>query len=64
MWDLPLPRIGPVSLALAGGFFTTGPPGKSFSLYFNLIEVDDITMRHFEKPKMLFRWSVPPVQVT
>ena len=29
--DLPDPRIKPVSpdsLALAGGFFTTGPPGK------------------------------------
>ena len=27
--DLPNPRIEPVSLALAGGFFTTEPPGKS-----------------------------------
>ena len=27
--DLPHPRIEPVSLALAGGFFTTEPPGKS-----------------------------------
>ena len=26
--DLPNPGIGPVSLALAGGFFTTEPPGK------------------------------------
>ena len=27
--DLPNPRIKPESLALAGGFFTTEPPGKS-----------------------------------
>ena len=26
--DLPNPGIKPVSLALAGGFFTTEPPGK------------------------------------
>jgi len=31
MWDLPRPGIEPVSSALAGGFFTTGPPGKSLS---------------------------------
>ena len=28
MWDLPRPGIEPVSLALAGGFSTTAPPGK------------------------------------
>ena len=28
MWDLPGPGIKPMSLALAGGFLTTGPPGK------------------------------------
>ena len=27
MWDLPRPGIESVSPALAGGFFTTGPPG-------------------------------------
>ena len=27
-WDLPRPGIEPVSPALAGGFFTTKPPGK------------------------------------
>ena len=26
--DLPNPRIEPLSLALAGGFFTTEPPGN------------------------------------
>ena len=29
MWNLPTPGIGPVSPALAGGFPTTGSPGKS-----------------------------------
>ena len=33
MWYLPRPGIEPVSPALAGGFFTTGPPGKSYILY-------------------------------
>ena len=28
MWDLSRPGIEPVSPALAGGFFTTEPPGK------------------------------------
>ena len=32
MWDLPGPGIKLVSLALAGGFLTTGPPGKSYVL--------------------------------
>ena len=29
MWDLPRPGLEPVSPALAGGFLTTVPPGKS-----------------------------------
>ena len=29
MWDLPGPGIEPMSLLLAGGFLTTGPPGES-----------------------------------
>ena len=29
MWDLPRPRIKPVSPSLVGGFLTTGPAGKS-----------------------------------
>ena len=29
MRDLPRPGVEPVSLALAGRFLTTGPPGKS-----------------------------------
>ena len=37
MWDLPGPGIKPVSPALAGGFFTTEPPGKPL-LFGYLIE--------------------------
>ena len=29
-WDLPDPGIKPMSPALAGGFFTTEPPGKPY----------------------------------
>ena len=29
MWDLPRPGLKPVPPALAGGFLTTAPPGKS-----------------------------------
>ena len=35
MWDLPGPGIEPVSPALAGGFLTTVPPGKSQPLFNN-----------------------------
>ena len=34
MWDLPKPETEPGSLALAGGFFTTEPPGKPPPLFF------------------------------
>ena len=34
MWDPPWPGIEPVSPALAGGFFTTEPPGKPQSITF------------------------------
>ena len=35
MWDLPEPGIKPVSLTLAGRFFTTEPSGKPFLLLSN-----------------------------
>ena len=34
MWNLPRPGTEPMSPALAGGFSTTGPPGKSSLFYF------------------------------
>ena len=33
MWDLPGPGLKPVSPALAGGFLTTVPPGKSHKYF-------------------------------
>ena len=35
MWNLPEPELEPVSPALAGGFLTTAPPGKSQEGYLN-----------------------------
>ena len=35
MWDLPGPGLEPVSPALAGGFLTTAPPGKSYNVDFS-----------------------------
>ena len=32
------PGTEPASLALQGGFLTTGPPGKSFTLTFELLK--------------------------
>ena len=39
MWDLPGPGIEPLSPALAGGFLTTGPPGKSPGVFIIFIVV-------------------------
>ena len=36
MWDPPGPEIEPVSPALAGGSFTTEPPGKPLPLLFKI----------------------------
>ena len=35
VWDLPRPGVELVSTALAGRFFTTGPPGKPRNTVFN-----------------------------
>ena len=34
MWNLPGPGIKPVFPALAAGFLTAGPPGKSWQEFF------------------------------
>ena len=34
--DLPDPEIKPASSALVGGFFTTEPPGKPFTILSNI----------------------------
>ena len=52
MWKLPGPRIEPVSPALAGGFSTTDPPGKSPGIVFTLC----LFPRFCKNP---WRWSSP-----
>ena len=50
MWDLPGPGLEPVSPALAGGFLTTAPPGKSLDFSLNILNtnkndgIHDITL--------------------
>ena len=41
MWDLPGPRLEPISPALASRFLTTAPPGKSLPINFCL---DDLSI--------------------
>ena len=48
MWDLPGARTEPVSLASAGGFLTTGPPGKSNS---HFLEVNQLISKIFSNSK-------------
>ena len=47
MWDLPRPRIKPMSPALTGGFFTIEPPGKTPKMiHINLFTKQKQTHRH------------------
>ena len=47
MWDLPGPGLQPVSPALAGGFLTTAPPGKSSLYIFTASEACNSYLREF-----------------
>ena len=41
IWDLPRPGMESMSPALAGGFFTTEPPGRPQNInYFNILTGD------------------------
>ena len=42
MWDLPGPGIEPVPPALAGGFLTIAPPGKSLTCFLSLKAVKQL----------------------
>ena len=63
MWDLPGSGLEPVSPALAGGFFTTEPPGKPlkwsyFSLsLFCLMTEDEMVGWHHQLNEHGFRWT-------
>ena len=51
MWDLPGPGLQPVSPALAGGFLTNVPPGKSLTVvFFFFLEIDIL------KNKFIYFW--------
>ena len=43
IWDLPGPGLEPMSPALAGGFLTTTPPGKSLSFWMVFFEAQKFT---------------------
>ena len=43
MWDLPEPGIEPMFPALAGGFLSTGPPGKYHLSFYNYYGIDKET---------------------
>ena len=47
MWDLPGPGMEPASPALAGGFLTTAPPGKSLFHLF-ITRMSTICIRLFK----------------
>ena len=49
MWDLPGPGLEPMFPALAGGFLTTAPPGKSLKLFFKSINISNANMLRSEK---------------
>ena len=49
MWDLPGPGLEPMTPALAGGFLTTVPPGKSETI-FTYRKVVTIVQKNAHKP--------------
>ena len=54
-WDLPNPGIRPMSPALAGGFFTTEPPGKTqkWFLWFYFLYTINVLVAYSQPcPKM------------
>ena len=39
MWDLTRPEMEPISPGFAGGFLTTGPPGKLLLLILDILNI-------------------------
>ena len=57
MWNLLRPLIKPMSPASAGGFLTSGPPGKSSDFFTNLFVAFDIVHHSLrETPHPLDLW--------
>ena len=48
MWDLPGPGLEPMSPALAGGFLTTAPPGKSWKCFLCFLICISLIISHAE----------------
>ena len=55
MWDLPGPGLEPTSPALAGGFLTTVPPGKSVIQILKPLKT--FTWDGEESPEVLAAWA-------
>ena len=53
---VPRPGIKPASPALAGGFLTTGPPGKSLSMFIN-----SAPFHSQNSPRLDNKWCGPPI---
>ena len=56
---VPQPGIEPTSPALAGGFLTTGPPGKSQDFYFQEVNFINIFLYTFTHSFLSFQNSSP-----
>ena len=54
MWNLPRPGLEPTSPALAGGFLTTVPPGKSLVFFFFMIALAIQHLLWFHKNFRIF----------
>ena len=63
MWDFPGPGLQHVSPALAGGFLTTAPPGKSLSLSSEGSAQEAQRTSHWSPITLLLR-PLPPVLFT
>ena len=58
MWDLLRPGIKPVSPALAGGLFTTEPPGKPWWLFDEGVKIKKKKSGRWVK-RQLITWKWP-----
>ena len=62
MWDLPRSGIEPVSPALAGGFLSTAPPGKSLLL---VLKIEALLLSRYGEEKAMaphsstLAWKIP-----
>ena len=65
VWDLPGPGLEPMSPALAGGFLTTEPPGKSlcFSLWLWFIVLSHCSLFSSTSPNTWWKTKLPIAHV-